>query len=730
MGAPGSISPRPAPSGRRLAAAGLAAALVWLGAVSLHDLCSNDVWIHLAAGRYIVRTRAVPRVDPFSYGTGEGRPWLDHEWFAQVVSYAAFRAAGARGVLALQTALALLAGLAGAALVRRRVGLAWAGAAPALFALIAYPRFLARPEMFAFACAAGLLWALERVAAAADRREARRFLLLAAALQWVWTNAHPSFPVGVGLAVAYAAGAWFRPSPRPLRDAPWLQVRWLALAAAACAGVTLLNPRGPALWAHPFQQMSASAFLRGVGEWKRLWSGDVGGPWRAAFVAAFALGLAAFAATAPAVDWPQAFAFAAAAWLPWSRARHAGLAAAILAPVVVCQTARALRGLRRGPPAWARRAAQTAFVLLCLGLAAVACRNGFYDPLRAARRFGFGVDPLQYPAAAADFVERAELRGRLVNNYDIGGYLMWRFGPRRKVFIDGRNMVYGEAFYIRYREALLNPEAWCRLLRRSGCEWIILRHESVDMDGPVRWLYRDRDWALCFADAAAVVFVKRRGPNAAVVRTSELHPQDAPAPALDALDWTRPPRRGDLESARVEAAWAGLYRKLGLYGRAAAHLARAVELGLRTPNALSDLGGLCLQLGRRRDAERLFRAALQRDPKLFSARKNLALLCELSGRHWEAVEQFLLALKQRPNDPSLHNNLANAYVKLGDLHSAMQHYRRALELAPAYLPPAYNLASLLISQRRYPEARAVCRELLRRNPRDATARLLLRRIPR
>src|SRR5688572_25061348 len=47
-------------------------------------MLNSDLWFHLAAGRLILETRAVPRVDSWSF-TAEGQPWHNHEWLSDVI---------------------------------------------------------------------------------------------------------------------------------------------------------------------------------------------------------------------------------------------------------------------------------------------------------------------------------------------------------------------------------------------------------------------------------------------------------------------------------------------------------------------------------------------------------------------------------------------------------------------------------------------------------------------
>ena len=723
--------------------AALVAAFWLLITLSVHQLCSNDIWIHLSGGRFIANTGRIPKVDPFSYGAGLSRPWLDHEWLAQVIFYWMFGCGGVKGLLLGQTGLVLLAATAGTVVAARSAGGGWAAVVPATIGLMAYPRFFVRPEIVAFLCGSAMLLCLsglDTIVAAGRRSRAQEgrnglrspamlvaWLLAAAMIQAAWANAHPSFPVGVGLCVAFAIGAVFRRPTEPARYGPWREVWWAGAAALAALVACCANPQGMELWLHPFRQLGASAYMQGVGEWKSLFSKDVGGAWRIVFAATAGVGLLGFAVNRRSLDVDQLLIFAGAALLPCLSYRHMGLAAFLLAPIAVCQAAQAYKTV--APPIPEVLGLSTVIVV-CLALSLAAMRDRFHDAQKCARRWGLGVDEFQYPVKAVDFAAEAGLRGNLFNNYDIGGYLMWRLGPERRIFVDGRNMVYGEEFYKQYRSSLLDWRLWRDLAKRHSFEWVVLRHTSVDMDTLVRRLCQDPAWALCCYDHTGVAFVKREGLNADVAKKHEITLNDTPRqererPDVAAILSGKPGAERDRTRA---LALGGLFRKVGLYYRASEHLARAVQSSPRDPQTFGDLGALYLMLEFRPEAEQILQRALQLDPQRFSTRVNLAKLCATGRRFDEAIGHYRIALAQKPNDARLHNNLATIYARKDDLANAIPHFRRALALAPGYRPPAYNLASILIGQGQYDQAEAVCRRLLAEIPNDGTAKSLMRRI--
>src|SRR4029079_18829484 len=72
--------------------------------VGLAPLSDGDLWWHLAAGREIVRTHALPVVDTFSSGAA-GRPWIDVHWGFQLAAYGVHAVGGLRALVMLKCAL-------------------------------------------------------------------------------------------------------------------------------------------------------------------------------------------------------------------------------------------------------------------------------------------------------------------------------------------------------------------------------------------------------------------------------------------------------------------------------------------------------------------------------------------------------------------------------------------------------------------------------------------------
>ena len=87
----------------------------------------------------------------------------------------------------------------------------------------------------------------------------------------------------------------------------------------------------------------------------------------------------------------------------------------------------------------------------------------------------------------------------------------------------------------------------------------------------------------------------------------------------------------------------------------------------------------------------------------------------------DSVTVFSQALAVEERNPTAHNNLAFALAARGETETAMQHFRRALELRPDYLTARVELGNLLLAQNRVDEASAQYEAAVSIDPESAPA---------
>lgn len=572
--------------------------LLLVGVLAWRPITDDDFALHMAGGRWIAEHAAVPDLDPFTY-TASDRDYLAYHWLFQLALYGIERASGdvglalARWLCVLATALLVLD------VFRRRRVSALAGSLVGFAVILATEfRLALRPELLTYLLGASTLWVLEE-----DRNGRSSRLWLLPLVQLVWVNTH-LFAIGWILMLIYLGDAiGRRRGIRPLAG-------WVGAALVA----SFANPYHYHAVLYPIylatRLRGSNAFASGIVE---LWSpfaaatdarfGFGMGPQLEAYCVLLALGSIALILQLRRRRWIDAAMLGVFGALSLGALRNIGLYAVLCAPALGSALDDLGAAAARRWPSAARRAAA---VVLSLTLALVlltsvrVVRGSFYRDALRPERFAAGLCEQCLAIPAADWIAQGSLVGPGFNNFNIGSVLAWR-DPARKVFIDGRNEVTGEALFEDYL-GMLDPAGWERGARRYGFEYAVLRYNAdVQALALARYLDGSPAWRLVYADGSAVVFARVDGPNGGM-------PAASLPPAIDAAT-----RRRRLESIRVEGgAWAGLRR--WLWSREP------------SPGAEFELGTALLVLGRLQQAEAPLLAAALASPGAFEVHNNLGEL--------------------------------------------------------------------------------------------------------
>jgi hypothetical protein len=622
-----------------LTAAGVAVAF-------LRPLLAFDLWWHIRAGELIVRTAAVPRVDPFSF-TAAGLPWTYHSWLSGVVFWWVHEAAGDAGLVAVR-AVAVCASLLIAWTAARRRGVD-AGLASVLVLAAAFTlqtRGLVRPLLFSF-----LLFSVFAAILDACSRSAERPLhavplplgetdylwgaggRLAAlpVLMLLWANLHAGFVSGLLLLGAFGAGEFARLAlakngrlvPTLLFGSRGARFRAMALVGAFCVACSLATPSGADALLYPIRLVGRVKLLRLVEEWQPtpvdaryapFWFlvllGFVGLAWRA--VPAARRGRLRGPPDGLLTDALLWTGFAVLA----ARSQRHTVWVALLAPAVVGDhLVRPEDGVAGG--ASSRRGA---YAIMALALCAVMVL------LPVVGRASLEGDPRasRAPAAACDFIEANELYVRPYNSYEWGGYLIWRLWPRVRVFVDGRCLLYGDELLGQAVAVSRGDDGWQGILDRWDIGMLVLRYRAH----PSRHFFDSGAWRCVYWDDWAIVAVGAHHPDPAVGRLPTF---DSSNPVLlaDTLDSADLRRALDELAAVLErdgACWTALslrarclarladrepdgQRRREMLAQALAEARRAVELQSRRAGPWTALQEVGSAIGDRELAESAGRRA-------------------------------------------------------------------------------------------------------------------------
>lgn len=213
-------------------------AAIWSFVVLLVSttLADPDLWGHLRFGLDMLASKSLHATDPYSFTAD--RPWVNHEWLAELLMGLAYTWLGTLGLGVLKAAVVALVGVTLFAVAREEKALPFARdlfVAVAVF--VSYSRTqVVRPQLFSVAIFCAVLYLLRRV-----DRGSRAALWAVPACFALWANVHGAWIVGLAVLGTWMAGDLWR---------RWSAGRLLSYAVAGTLSVaaTLANPYGIGLW--------------------------------------------------------------------------------------------------------------------------------------------------------------------------------------------------------------------------------------------------------------------------------------------------------------------------------------------------------------------------------------------------------------------------------------------------------------------------------------------------
>ncbi|MEM6723969.1 MAG: tetratricopeptide repeat protein [Bacteroidota bacterium] len=139
-------------------------------------------------------------------------------------------------------------------------------------------------------------------------------------------------------------------------------------------------------------------------------------------------------------------------------------------------------------------------------------------------------------------------------------------------------------------------------------------------------------------------------------------------------------------------------QELGDYVQVNQHFGRLAEIGYRDLMIYETLIFYAKTI--QKDNEKTFewiQKTKQHFPNdLLIQRQEINLLISL-GKTEEAQQKLIQLAEANPKDEVLHFDLAYTYEQLGDIQAAAERYKQAIELAPNYFDPVYNLGALYVN---------------------------------
>jgi hypothetical protein len=442
----------------------------------------TDYWWHVTTGRLIAKTGALPMIDPFSFTYGGH--WVLHEWLGELLIYLSVTAVG---IAATSAIFGLMAGLPFVLLAfdlrRRGVRTLTLAIVTSLGVWVTASYALLRPQVLSWLMLAALIVLLRSFGAGSPRR-----VLWLTPFFMLWANLHGLYVVGLAVVAVYVLFTLARETP--LAGAG----RWAVAALGAALAGSLLTPSGVEGVMYPLRYIDAGDWgLAHISEWQSPNFHDVTQLGLLALIMAVAVtGIRlkpGWIATLAVLGLTMAL----------LAVRNGPVAAVLVTPALVIALQSRLPALRSGESTATRdQLWRRVIELAAASIVAIAA-------LVALPTLGGSSRTDYFPVSGADRLVALQPAARVLGEYSWGGYLINRLYSRGgRVFVDGRNDMYGDAILEDYSTAVTAGDGWGEILRRYRVTAILLPPDLPLVRGPAQ----DAGWCEAYRDGHQVLLLR------------------------------------------------------------------------------------------------------------------------------------------------------------------------------------------------------------------------------
>jgi len=453
-----------------------------------------DFWWHIAAGKNILESGAIPSTDPFGVydaASVKGQTVLKSAWLGQVLMYSVFRWFDLDGIIVLRAGVLTLC----LAIVYLRCRIAGTASAyglviTALAGLAILPHTGERPQLFSFLCLALIFLLLDSF-----MTNGRRWQLYCIPLvMLLWNNSHGGAALGmVALGLFGAAYVLEYRSAEGRFNAPQSKSMIAVMILSAIA--LILAPNGlETIKGIIYLQNSPIPIRERTSEYASPWE-----MWQAAlyywvFIGVTLVSLPGFLKRK---YWKQGIVVLAIGAISLTAYRYIPFFVLLAAPYVAASLERML-GRFRTPVV----AVNLSVLIIALAFLGYGFKQG--------RVFQHGTPENKFPAGAAAFIKANQLGGRIFSSMNWGGYLIWNLPDKVTVFIDGR--VLDPERMIPYTHILWATPEGQRFFEQEKFDLALVPYGNVftgERYPLVAYLQNNPDWQAVYQDATGYLFVRR-----------------------------------------------------------------------------------------------------------------------------------------------------------------------------------------------------------------------------
>lgn len=482
------------------------------------DLTTADLGRHLKNGELILNStkffnfkNSILHANFYSY-TYPDYLFVNHHWGAGVIFFIIQKVFGFVGLSLFYFVLSLITFYLFFRLAERMAGFKISFLVSLLLIPLIAERTEIRPEVFTYFFSVLFFWILWHYK---QNFISYRWLFILPFLMLFWVNIHIYFFVGLILIGLFLLEAIFFRKYRP-------KIKWLSTTLILTVATSLINPFGLKGFLYPLNIFKNYGYL--IVENQSVLFLDKWGlnnPNLLLFKIVFAISALSFVLVIIFNRKNFSFVYfclgAGLGIMAWLALRNFTIFAFFTLPIIAYNFSQIKN---RSPKLQINNLIFVIFLLLIIvGL--------FFNQRQQLSLHSqiFGLGLMSNNDASARFFLKENIQGPILNNYDIGSYLIYHLFPKYRVFVDNRPEAYPNVFFQKIYIPLQNDEEkWQTEEQRYNFNAIFFSHRDLTPWAQKFLINRvnDSSWAPVFADPYAIIFLKRNEINRPIIEKYEI----------------------------------------------------------------------------------------------------------------------------------------------------------------------------------------------------------------
>ena len=461
-------------------------------------LADCDTGYHIRAGEHIIETSSVPKEDMFSF-LDPPPAWTAHEWLSEIIMALAHDALGLTGVVIFFAfVLSLTYYLHFRSLKKDSDHILLLAVMALLVIASSTIHFLARPHVFSLLFVVIWYFLLDTY-----QYRNKNYLYFLPVIMLMWVNLHGAFIIGFVLVGTYFTGnlIYYFLKQGDDRQVHFQKSKTFVIIGIACLLTSLINPYGYHILLFPFDFVTNKFLIAHVQEFRPANFQDL-----LVYKYFFLIMLAVLMTSRLRLNIIELILVLGFTYMSLYSVRNIPMSAIIAAPIIIRRlddmiwrsNNRLIKFLNdRSSSFMETEKKAKGFLWPALAVCLVVF-------VAATGTVKHTFDPEVKAVDSVKFLKDEHISGNMFNNDEIGDYIIYAVYPQYRVFVDGRNDMYGVEHMKDYLRVMRLDKEWENVLEDHDIQWIFFDADSLLS----RYLHERPDWQLIYADKVAHIYVR------------------------------------------------------------------------------------------------------------------------------------------------------------------------------------------------------------------------------